>query len=168
MKKLFIIFIALAGFSISSFAQDTESATATATIITPISLTKTADMSFGNIAVGTTGGTVVLTPAGARSATDGVTLPTVGPGTVTAAAFTVTGQGANTFTITLPSSNTIRIGAAGATMTVDNFSSTPSGIGTLSSGTLGITIGATLNVGASQAAGTYTSVTPFDVTVNYN
>jgi len=170
MKKLFIIFIAVAGFSVNSIAQDTEQANASATIITPISLTKTVDLSFGNIAVGTSGGTVVITPAGGRSATGGVTLPTVAPGTITAATFTVNGQGANTYTITLPSTDhTIRVGGVGgATMIVNTFTSNPSGTGTLSSGTQTLNVGATLNVTASQAAGTYTSVAPFDVTVNYN
>jgi len=46
-------------------AQSTASATATATILTAISITKTLDMSFGNIAVQTSsGGTVILSTAG--------------------------------------------------------------------------------------------------------
>jgi hypothetical protein len=54
-------------------------------------------------------------------------------------------------------------------MTVDNFTSTPTTSGTLSAaGAQTIDVGATLNVGANQAAGTYVSGTPFSVTVNYN
>jgi hypothetical protein len=60
----------------SSFAQATATATSTATIVTPISITKTVDMNFGNVAVQTaTGGTVILAPAGTRTVTGGVTLP---------------------------------------------------------------------------------------------
>jgi spore coat protein U-like protein len=51
-------------------------------------------------------------------------------------------------------------------MTVDNFSSTPNGTGTLTAGTQNITVGGTLNVGAAQASGSYTGT--FSVTVNYN
>jgi len=53
-------------------------------------------------------------------------------------------------------------------MIVNAFTSNPSGTGKLTAGSQTIQIGATLNVTGGQATGTYTSVTPFDVTVNYN
>jgi hypothetical protein len=53
-------------------------------------------------------------------------------------------------------------------MTVDTFTSSPETPGTLSSGTQTLTVGATLHLVVSQAAGAYTSATPFEVTVNYN
>ena len=54
-------------------------------------------------------------------------------------------------------------------MVVNAFtSSTLSGTATLTGGTDVLTVGATLNVGAAQPAGTYTSATGFTVTVNYN
>src|ERR1700750_854859 len=103
-------------------AQATATATATATIVTPISLTKTVDMNFGNVAVSAaTGGTVVLTPAGARTNTGGVTLPPTS-GTVTAASFTVDGQGSYTYAITLPSTD-LTITSGTNTMTVNTFTS---------------------------------------------
>lgn len=167
MNKCFVVLLALAGFSSKTFAQATASATATATIVTPISISKTADMNFGNVAVQTaTGGTVVMTPAGVRTQTGGVTLPAT-TGTVAAASFTVTGQGAYTYAITLPSS-ALTITSGSNTMTVDTFTSTPSGTGALSAGTQTLNVGATLNVASAQAAGTYVSGTPFNVTVNYN
>src|SRR3954469_12696318 len=103
MKHKFLLTtFMLAGIATSLHAQETATATATATIVTPISITKTVDMNFGNVAVqSTTGGTVVLTPAGVRTKTGGVTLPTTN-GTVTAASFTVTGTGNYTYAITLP------------------------------------------------------------------
>lgn len=153
-------------FSSSVFAQATATATAAATIVTPISISNTADMNFGNVATDGSVGTVVLTPQSTRTSTGGVTLPTTA-GTVTAAAFTVTGSGSYTYSITLPNSVTITSG--GDTMIVDTFTSTPSAAdGQLSSGTQDITVGATLNLVASQGAGTYLSATPFAVTVNYN
>src|SRR5258707_15610441 len=103
-RTLVITAFALLVSASGSFAQSTATATATATIVTPISITKTVDMNFGNVAVqASTGGTVVLAPAGTRTTTGGVTLP-VTAGTVTAASFTVNGQGAYTYAITLPSS----------------------------------------------------------------
>ena len=159
--------LSVIGFSSSSFAQATATATATATIVTPISITKTVDMNFGNVAVQTaTGGTVVMTPAGVRTAFLGVTLPAV-PGTVTAASFTVNGQGTYTYAITLPATAVTLTNGAN-TMTADTFTSTPSATGVLTAGTQTLTVGATLNVAAAQAAGIYVSGTPFSVTVNYN
>lgn len=164
-----ILGIALAFCTTGVSAQATATATATATIVTPISISKTVDMNFGNVAVSaSTAGTVVLTPAGARSATGGVTLPTTA-GTVTAASFTVSGQGDYTYSITVPSTD-LTITSGSNTMTVNTFTSNPAATaGALSSGgTQTLTVGATLNVGAGQAAGTYVSATPFSVTVNYN
>ena len=135
--KLAVAAFALIAFSSSSFAQATA-----------------------------TGGTVAMTPAGVRSATGGVTLPAV-TGTVTAASFTVTGNGTYTYAITLPSTALTLTNGAN-TMTATAFTSTPSATGALTLGTQTLNVGATLNVAAAQAAGVYVSGTPFSVTVNYN
>ena len=167
MKKLIALFAAIvlvSGFTIVS-AQVTATATGSATIITPIAISKTTDMNFGSVAISATAGTVVLTPASTRSITGGVTLPAV-TGTVAAAVFAVSGLGSSTYSILLPTTYTITSG--GNNMTVTNFTSTPSSTGTLSGGAQNVQVGATLNVAASQAAGTYTNGTGFNVTVNYN
>ena len=167
MKIKLILTLGLFGFAFNSNAQTTATATATATIITPISISKNADMSFGNIAVqAATGGTVILVPAGTRSGTGGVTLPSTA-GTVSAATFTVTGSGSLTYSITLPSSVTLTHSGGIQTMAAASFTSNPSSTGTLSSGTQDIAVGATLTVAAGQLAGVYTSGN-FNVTVNYN
>jgi len=170
MKKLSILISLVALFSIASVtvnAQVTKTATASATIITPIAMVNAGNMNFGNVAVSATAGTVILAPTGIRTATLGVTLPVV-PGTVTAAHFAVTGTPNYTYAITLPSTATTVTSGAN-TMTVSSFISNLGATGTLSAaGTQTIDIGATLNVGSNQAAGTYISATPFDVTVNYN
>jgi len=152
-------------FTSAISAQATATATASATIVTPISISNTADMNFGNIATNGLVGTVVLTPESTRTFTGGVTLPAA-TGTVTAAAFTVTGSGSYTYAITLPTSVTITSGSD--SMIVNSFTSTPSSTGILTAGTQDITVGATLNLVASQAPGDYTSAAPFAVTVNYN
>jgi len=166
MTKFFTLAIVMLAFTVSTFAQAT--ATATATIVTPIAIANTVDMNFGNVAAGAALGTVVLTPAGARSVTGGVTLPAIA-GTVTAASFDVTGQANFTYAITLPAAATTIDDGGGNTMTVTTFTSNPNSTGTLSAGGAEtLTVGATLNVGATQVAGTYVSATPFTVTVNYN
>ena len=166
--KFFAVAILFSGVSVISSAQVKATATASSTIVTPIGITKTVDMNFGNVAINsTTAGTVVLAPAGTRTSTGGVTLPATA-GTVAAAEFNVTGANNYTFSITLPStSHEIKNGDN--TMSVTDFTSTPTPTGTLSAtGSATVKVGATLNVSAGQAAGTYTSVTPFEVTVNYN
>ena len=164
-KILALAFVAFV-FSTSVNAQSTASATASATIISPITITKTVDLDFGNVAASALAGTVTIDPAGNRSTTGGVSLPVI-PGTVTAASFNVAGQANYTYAITLPASVTITNGTDN--MTVNGFTSTPTPTGTLDvTGNEVLNVGATLNVGASQAAGLYTTTTPFDVTVNYN
>lgn len=149
------------------FAQASATASSSVSIVTPISIAKTLDMNFGNIAASGTAGTVILAPAGTRTKTGGVTLP-VTAGTVTAATFTVSGQASFTYSITLPGS-AITLANGGNNMSATTFTSTPTPTGTLSAGgTQTITVGATLTVGANQVAGTYTTATPFTVTVNYN
>ncbi|MCD6062586.1 MAG: hypothetical protein K0R82_497 [Flavipsychrobacter sp.] len=169
--KLLVAAIAVIGFSADTFAQQTSSATAnaSATIIQPIAISKTTDMSFGNIAVsGSTAGTVVLSTANGRTATGGVTLPVSG-GTVTSAEFAVTGAANYTYTITLPSSVTLDDNAS-HTMTAGTFTSDPlTSAGTLdANGEQTVKVGATLAVGAAQAAGVYESDVDFQVIVNYN
>lgn len=167
MKKLSALAILVIGFAANVSAQSTASATASSTIIAPISITKTVDLDFGNVGVSGTAGTVVISPAGVRSATGGVSLPAPA-GTVTSASFNVAGQGNYTYAITLPAA-ALTITSGANNMTVNAFTSTPTATGTLNAGgTQIVTVGATLNVGASQASGVYTSGTPFDVTVNYN
>ena len=165
--RLSVCAVFLLAFSMKASAQSSATATATATIVTPITITKTSDMNFGNVAVqASTGGTVVMTAAGVRTPTSGVTLPGAA-GTVSAASFTVNGQSGYTYAITLPASVTLT-DAASHSMNVSNFTSTPTATGTLTGGTETLNVGATLNVVAAQAAGVYTSATPFTVTVNYN
>ena len=167
VTKFFALSIVMLAFAASTFAQPgvSATATATATIITPIAISKDVDMNFGNVAVNASAGTVILAPASTRTVSEGCTLPTP-IGTVSAASFTVTGLAASTYSITLPAAATTI--TAVSNITVDTWTSTPTPTGTLTAGTSTLTIGATLHVGASQAAGVYVSAIPFIVTVNYN
>ncbi len=167
MKKVSALVILVIGFAANVSAQSTASASASATIISPITITKTIDLDFGNVAASGAAGTVVIDPAGARTTTGGASLPVL-TGTVSSASFDVAGQALYTYAITLPAA-AITISNGANNMTVGTFTSTPTATGTLDAGgTQTVTVGATLNVGASQASGLYTSGTPFDVTVNYN
>ena len=163
---LFAVIILESCFATTILAQNSASVKGTAIYVVPITIAKATDLNFGNIQIGSTAGTVVLTPAGVRTKSGGVSLlsPT---GTIQVASFTVSGSPSSTYTISLPSSYTISSGAKN--MTVNAFTSSPSGSGVLStSGSQTINVGATLNVGASQTPGTYTNATGFNLTVNYN
>jgi len=175
MKKItsIIAIITLSiAFSATASAQVTANAPTTATIVAPIAIAKNVDMYFGNVAVSSTAGTVLMTASATptRTPSGGVTLPTTATGTPTAAKFTVTGEGVYTYAITLPASALTldESGVGTATMTVNTFSSTPSATGTLTAGSQIVYVGATLNVGASQVAGLYENTTGFAVIVNYN
>ncbi|MCH6590185.1 MAG: DUF4402 domain-containing protein, partial [Proteobacteria bacterium] len=117
----------------------------TATLLAPISISSSGDMAFGTMLTTGTAGTVTVTPAGARSS---VNVDLLG-GFPAAAAFDVTGEGGNTYSITLPSSATLTSG--GDTMTIDTFNHDAGGTPTLSGGSDTFNVGATLNVGATQA-----------------
>ena len=167
MKKLVFLFIAVLGYTVTVNAQAsaTVSNTAGATIVTPIAIAAGLPMSFGNLST-TTGGTVLLTAAGVRSVAGGaVTLPTP-TGTVQAATFTVTGGTTATYTITLPGAASTLTDAGSHTMTLDTWTSNPSGTGTLAAGTQTVSVGGTLHLSSAQAVGTYSG--SFSVTVNYN
>jgi hypothetical protein len=170
MKKLFFAAIVFATGTATVNAQAVATATATATIVAPISIAKTADMNFGNMAVSAAAGDVVtLAPTAAATRTasggGGVSFPAV-TGTVTAARFTVTGQANYTFDVALPSGAILENGAN--SMFADNFTAS-AGAGTLdATGTQVVYVGADLLVAAAQAPGVYVTSTPFVVAVNYN
>lgn len=171
LTKIFALIAVALLFTCNAFAQPgvTAQATASATIVTPLAITKTVDMNFGNLAVNNTPGTVALSAALAPTRTPGGGVTLMAGGTVAAATFTVTGLIGSTYSIVLPADGTVLLTGAGTDMTLTNFVSTPTVAagGDLTTGTETLYVGATLNVGASQAAGTYTSAN-FDVTVNYN
>jgi hypothetical protein len=167
--KLFALGMILMGFGVSVNAQVSASAPTSATIVTPISITKTVDMNFGNVAVqGSTAGTVVLATDNSRSRTAGVTLPVIA-GIVTAAQFTVGGVAGYTYAITLPGNLLLTRQSGTEQMTVNAFTSDPTTTGTIGAGgTETLRVGATLNVAGGQVAGIYENATGFSVTVNYN
>lgn len=152
------------GVAVNGYSASTP-ANATATVLTPISITKTADLRFGSFSTSAAGQTVVISPAGGRTLTGALGSTGTAFG---AASFTVSGTGTNTYAITLSGDVNITTGAGGPAeiMTVSAFTSNPSGTGALSAGSQTLTVGGTLTTVASQAAGAYTGT--FTTTVEYN
>ena len=143
--------------------DESVSAQASATIITPIDITKSVDLAFGNIIASGTAGTVTVDLADGRTYTGGADFPTVS-GTVSSAEFTVTGFTGSVYSITLPADNAIKLSGAGDDMNLTGFNHNATEV--LTTGTETFQVGATLNVNADQLAGEYTNT--FDVIVNYN
>lgn len=129
------------------------------TITNPLSTTLT----FGKFSA-TGGGTVTVSPAGARSAGGGVVLLSSAVGS--AAQFLVSGDPNATYLVTLPAAGAVVLAGPGQSMGV-NFTSNPTSTGNLSlAGFQTLQVGGTLSVGGNQAPGSYTG--SFSVLVEYN
>jgi spore coat protein U-like protein len=172
--KLALIAFALGAATVSGGASAANNATATATgtVVTPVSILKSVDLAFGSFYPSATSGTVDVNTNGARTVSGGVTASGVG-GTPAAAKFDVTGQNSATYTIAYATGVTLT--GPGAPMALTQVSdltgaggaATLVATGALSgSGTQSIYIGGSLAVAANQVSGSYTGT--ISATVNYN
>jgi hypothetical protein len=130
----------------------------------PLRLSTLQGLAFGAFS-SNTGGTVSMSPNGARANTGGVYLLSSDVGS--AAQFLATGNNNLVYSITLP--NVAVLSSGGATMQINNFVSLPAGgrdTGKLTGGVQVIKVGATLQVAAGQANGTYSGT--FSVSINNN
>jgi len=170
--KIFALALVLVGFGMNVNAQSAV-ANASATVKKALTIVKANDLAFGTFAgLNTTTSTVVVGISDARTGSTADILGT----DAAAATFTITGEPSAIVAITLPSSD-ITIAdlsgtSPGAAMTIPSasFTTDASNIAavTLTEGTGVVTlkVGATLNVGIAQKAGTYSG--SFAVSVNYN
>lgn len=122
-------------------------------------------LSFGRFVAGA-GGSITVSPSGARSSTGGVTLLS---SPASAATFTNTdtapSRASNVVAITLPSDGSVTLASGANRMSLTKFTSNPAGTGVMSGGSLSISVGATLTVGANQPRGSYSGSIP--VTIQY-
>jgi hypothetical protein len=135
-----------------------------ALILFPVSVLKTKDMDFGFLSVAATAGTAVLEPnADTLSTTGGVTA--IG-GAPHSAEFAGSALSSAVVNIKLPNRATLtRVGGT-ETMIADQFTNDGQPKRILAKAqSFTFRVGATLNVSANQAEGTY--VGTFDVTVQY-
>ena len=172
MKKFMCIVavsVAFAGIASAQELSDTATGTATATVITPISVASGSDLAFGAFSVdATNGGTVSIAANGARTATASyIDLVT---STVSAATFTVSGDASATYAYTVANA-TLSNGISSADdmlATLQGLSTSTSNAasGSLGGGTDTITVFGSLAVAAGQTEESYSG--DFDVTVAYN
>jgi len=153
-------------------AQATQNTNSTATIFQPIQLAKNSDLSFGNIVRPISGdGTVTIDPAsGNRTSTGPLAIINTGPNSTPGrASYTVTGEGGQSFSITVPAS--FNMTRQNGSETIQVTLSSTAGAGSLS-GVLGTTgtatfgVGGTIPVTSGTASGAYAG--NFVVTVAYN
>ena len=170
-KKLLVIGAAAAlaaQYGSAVFAAQ-ENGTATAFVIEPLTITEDTPMNFGTVAGGENADTIVLATDGSRTVS-GTDAQIIASGAGNAGQFTITGEPGQAYSVTF-SANARMENADGDFMTVDTFDdNNPSPIDGGGSDTL--LVGGTLNVGANQPSGNYSTATgtgtPYTVTVNYN
>ena len=163
--KFFAIAILFSGVSVMASAQNptaTGTANASATIVKPISIEKQGDLAFGNIIASAEGGTVTVKTDGGIEH-NGVKAPSIAV-TTSAASFKVEGLVGATYAISLPANDAIILKSGENEMKLTGFKTNATKV--LTDGSETFKVGATLNVGAKQAAGSYTAT--FPVVVNYN
>ena len=156
IKAAFAGTVFAAAFAATGAQAATATATAKAKILSPITVTKTADLDFGTIITSGAAANVTVSTAGAR--TCGGTLVCTNP--VTAAAFNIAGSVA-AVNISSDASVSLTSGANTMSATLNTSKATSP----MTGGTDSFTVGGVLSVGATQADGSYSGT--FTVTVNY-
>ncbi len=168
-KVSFYLFLgAFLTFSFGAISANPASVngTATARILTPLTVSNTTQLNFGHIVPHTTSGDITITTGNTFTANGGVVLLS-SPAPVPAE-IRVTGEASYVYTVQAISDATLTRSGGSETMTLTNLSAyAVSGtLGTLSAGGIqDIRLNGKLNIAANQVAGTYTG--PYTVTVQY-
>ena len=163
MKKIILAAAAVA-FATPAMAAPgdtaTDSGTATAEIVAPITITHDGGaLDFGIVIPGTAVGTVVVTQGGAGSVTGDAMF--VSGSSNTADSFTVTGDANRAYSIVTTGGS-----VASGTNTMSFTTDAPASSTLSATGSDSFSVGGTLSVGANQAAGVYTGT--YSATVTYN
>jgi hypothetical protein len=164
--------LVMLGVSLSAHAQATASATAnaTVTVIQPISVAKNKDLAFGTLVKpGSGSGTATISNAGVRSVASGV--QALSSTTPSQAQFTITGEGGQSISVTVPSSVTLASGANSLNVSLTNDMTGSASSQVLSgaigaSGTLTVNVGGSVTLPSTQATGVYSATVT--LTASYN
>ena len=173
--KIFAVIAMIAAFTTTMMAQTNAENTAVgAKIVKAITITETAALHFGTMAVPTGAVNLELTTSTVRNPSTPANIVLLAQAPVASnAAYTVAGTAASTYTISLPADGVVTITEGSNPMHVNGFKAK-----TFSAGVDGLTgtltalgadsfvVGATLVLASGQAYGFY--VGTFDVTVAYN
>ncbi len=158
--------ILLAG---NAWSQASVTAKAFAEVIEALAAQESQQLNFGRFSPETSGGQIILTPDGIRTAQGTVVLAS---GTYNPGRFIVTGAPSANFIIQLPGGPVVLVHhASNRTMTVDNWTSNPLSTAEASTqpdGSKEVSVGATLYIGNLQdnPVGIYAGT--FQLTFAYN
>lgn len=166
--------VAAASPGAQAFAQASSSQTTvgSGTVFQPIVLAKTSDLSFGTVIRPLSGSDVItIAPAsGARSQSSGAAgLMAGGVPAPDRAAYTVSGEGGQTFSISVPASLSMTRSGGAETLAVTLSATATSGTlsgGLGAPGTAAFGVGGSIPVAAATTTGAYAG--SFSVTVAYN
>lgn len=163
--------LAAASFGSAAQAATTATATASAEVLSTLSVTATAPLNFGQIAANT-GGTVTVNADSTTASTGGL----ISTGTRAPASFDVLGSAGASVLVSLPTTaallsyqGTWDVATQGPvpTMSLNGFNTAPNSAFQLNAttGAGAFTVGGTLTVGANQQPGLYSGT--FAVSVEY-
>lgn len=144
--------------------------TVTATVFRPISITKTADLAFGKVIRPTSGsGTVSLSTSGVLSVT-GTGAGALASPAPTTGKFSVSGEGGQSVTVTIPSSFTMTSGANSLSVTTlsagGGLQTLTNALGGAGSNPTAIVVGGSFPISSTTPPGAYSGT--YSVTVQYN
>jgi hypothetical protein len=151
---------ALTGLASEAFAQASASTSATgsATIIQPISITKTTDLAFGTVVKGTLASTIVISSTGAPSVSAGNAVFT-STGTRSAASFLIKGEGHQAISVTVPGTFPMT-GPGGSTLSVTTIPTAVTGnlsgsLGDAAAGSFTVGVGGSFPLATDTPSGAY-------------
>ena len=173
MKRKLIRYIGLALLvgilTARANAQASVTASMTAEVIAALTATEHSQLNFGKFSPETNGGEIHLSPQGVRTVSGSAVLSGGGQ---SSGSFIITGEDQSTFSITLPTGQSLLTNSSGSkTMTVTGWESIPApgiGVGVLAGGSQEVKVGATLIVGTmnDNPVGIYTG--SYLITFAYN
>ena len=172
LSKGLLLAAALAGVSGEAYAQSSasQSTTGTGTILQPLTLTKNTDLAFGSIVRPSSGSnTVAINETSGARALSGAGNAALVTSTTSRATYTANGEGAQTFSITVPANFNMTRSGGSETLTVTLASTAASGTMSGTQGTAGSAsfgVGGTFPLDNTTVAGSYSGT--FNVTVAYN
>lgn len=162
MRRLIVLAASMLAFAGTAQAQVANSSSATVNgsiaIIQPLTLTKNTDLAFGRVVKPRTGTGTVSIANNSNTVVAGAGAVALSGVTTSRATLTISGEGAQVVSLTIPASFNLTRGASTITVTLSpDLGTTTTMPGTFgTTGTRNLNIGGSLNLPSAQASGAYT------------
>ena len=173
MKRVLTLAFGVAALAVaaeSAYAQSASvTTTGTATVVSPLTLTKSTDLAFGNIVRPSSGSnTITIDSASGNRTLLGGGNGALASSTSTRASYSVQGEGGQSFSITIPPSLSLTRSGGTETLPV-TLSASTSGALSGAVGDAGVAsfgVGGSLQLDSTAVSGNYSGT--FNVTIGYN